>query len=355
MDYVVALRIGQNDIKAVLNLEPARKKRVAPLLSMRGKDERYLDSFLSTWGKTPFFLDVSRYPADSQDRYILDSGLRSPAGAFSAKRQFFAASQAKNNAVIPVVSWHDQDPVREVVQLAMTLSASYERIAVRLELTPRGAASNWNTLQNILNSIPDPRRAIVIIDFQKLVAFPDIAPGGWIDTTLVALNGYGVSDVVLVSTSFPDDKPASGTTRTVACLDLAWQTAFRLGQPRHNVIYGDYGATNPTSSMDYKPGMPVIPFANYLVPAEWWQGRLGGDKEFVRYVDLAQMIRSLPGYHGDAFCWATQEIARIAGATQNYGNNGTWNGFKINQHICAVLAFIDAGGLTAAQDGEEEE
>lgn len=354
MDYVVALRIGQNDIKAVLNLEAARKARVAPLLSMRGTDERYLDSFLANWGNTPFLLDVSRYPSDLQDDFLLNNGLLSPTNAFQSRQQFFAASRVKNNAMIPVVGWQDHDPVRDVVQFALGLASSYDRIAVRLELTQTGAAGNWLIAQNILNSLPNPSRVIVIIDFRRLIAYPDIAPGGWVESTVRALQQYGVQDVVLLSTSFPDDKPASGTVRTVACLDVAWQAIFRAAHPEFRLVYGDYGATNPTSPMEYKPGMPVIPFANYFVPLEWWQGRLGGDKEFVRYVDLAQMIRALPGYHGDNFCWANQEIARISVATQNYGNNGTWNGFKVNQHICAVLAHMDAGGFTAAAGGDEE-
>lgn len=66
----------------------------------------------------------------------------------------------------------------------------------------------------------------------------------------------------------------------------------------------------------------------------------GGDKEFVNYIEIADEIRRLPGYHGDGFCWATREYTRIVATSTNYGNNGTWNGYRINQHICAMLKSI---------------
>jgi len=93
--------------------------------------------------------------------------------------------------------------------------------------------------------------------------------------------------------------------------------------------------------MEYIRGMPVLPFACYYTPTEWWQRRKGSDKEFVRYVEIAQEIRTLPGYHGDDFCWATREYSRIVATSTGYGNNGTWNGYRINQHICAMIQSIE--------------
>lgn len=49
MQYVACLRVGQNDVKALINLEDHRREVVAPLLDMRGDDDRHLQTFLASW------------------------------------------------------------------------------------------------------------------------------------------------------------------------------------------------------------------------------------------------------------------------------------------------------------------
>lgn len=354
MNYVAALRVGQNDVKALINLEGARKTQVAPLLSMRGNDERHLDSFVNNWGESPFYLDISRFPTDADDQYLVQNALNSPANAYAAKRTFYTATSVKNNALIPVVGWADGDSSRDVVQCALTLAAVFPRIAIRMEVG-RDSPRQWAVAQNVLNSVPNPSAVDVIIDFRKISDFPLMTPGGWLDQLVRDIHAYQVARIVIVSTSFPDDKPPSGSSRTVTCLDLAWQLAFQAARPELPLVFGDYAATNPTGVMDFVPGMPVIPFANYFVPLEWWQIRQGGDKEFHHYPAIAAAIRSIPGYHGDGFCWATREIGRIAASGTTYGNNGTWNGFRVNQHICAVLAHLASRGASAPVGGADDD
>ncbi|KWF31414.1 beta family protein [Burkholderia pseudomultivorans] len=354
MNYVAALRVGLNDVKALVNLEPARKTQVVPLLSMRGNDERHLDTFVNNWGGSSFYLDISRFQADANDPYLTQHALNSPANAYAAKRAFYAATAIKNDALVPVVGWADGDSSRDVVQSALLLAAEFPRIALRVDVE-RDVARQWPTAQNVLNSVSAPASVDVILDFRKLTDIPSLTAGGWLHRLVREIHNYQVARIVIVSTSFPDDKPASGTSRTVVCQDLAWQSAFQAAVPDVSLIYGDYAATNPTGVMDFIPGMPVIPFANYFAPQEWWQMRQGGDKEFHHYPAIAAAIRALPGYHGDPFCWATREIARIAGSTANYGNNGTWNGFRINQHICAVLQHLALRGVPPVGGASDDE
>ncbi|WP_250492563.1 beta family protein [Caballeronia sp. GAWG1-1] len=336
MEYVVALRVGQNDIKALTNLEAVRKERVAPLLAMRGKNLRHLDAFFQSWGDTSFYLDISRFISDASDPFLVEHRLNDFKEGFQAKRKFYEACVVKNKALVPVVGWADGDPTRAVVQCALILASEFKRIAVRIDVDFTGPRQ-WGAAQNILNSVADPSIVDLLIDFRKISSHPLIGPGSWLNTLITEASAYGVRSIVLISTSFPDDKPASGSARGVACLDLVWQTSARVARPDTRLVYGDYGATNPTGTMEFVPGMPVIPFANYLMPLEWWQTRQGGDKAFHQYTEIAQLIRNLPGYHGDDFCWATREISRIATTGAQYGNNGTWNGYRINQHVCAVL------------------
>lgn len=339
MEYVAALKVGQNDIKALVNLEAVRKERFAPLLMMRGKDTKYIDNFLQRWGASSFYLDTSRYKIDENDDFLLSSKVNNPNNAFKNKFDFYQSCKSKNSSLIPTVGWKKDDPPREIVQFALNLEASYDLFAIRFDAS-RDDSYNLNLVRNILNSVKNPNRIDVIIDYGK-EASAATAPSNVAAIANELFNIYGVRQVILLSTSFPEDKPTPGTSRYKTCNDLIWQLSFINAAKRKDLIYGDYAATSPDSVVDYIPGMPVIPFANYLEGFEWWQGRKGKDKEFINYIDLANDIIGLPGYHGDNFCWATKEISRIAKLPaiqgEKYGSNGSWNGYKVNQHICAIL------------------
>lgn len=343
MQYVACLRVGQNDVKALVNLEAPRRDIVAPLLEMRGDDDRHLQTFLTNWTEHPFFLDVSRVTKDVAEVFITTNDLHNPNGAFENKRRFFADVTGINQNVIPVVSWVDDDLQRAVIQSALALQGDFQNIAIRVTCPEKPTAISWNRLLSILDALESPEIATVILDFGA-TSPANTASGSDFNLSLRQLNSYQIRNLVLVSTSFPIDKPASNSSRSSACYDVAWQSRVDINGIESNIIYGGYAATNPTAPMEYVPGMPVLPFGCYYTPTEWWQRRKGANKEFVKYVEIAQEIRNLPGYHGDEFCWATREYSRIVATSTNYGNNGTWNGYRINQHICAMIqSIVDAG------------
>lgn len=364
MEYAAALKVGQNDIKALINLENFRKERFAPILMMRGKDRKYIDNFLQNWGSTSFYLDTSRYKNDENDLFLLSNQINDPKNSYEKKFDFYQSCKLINQSLIPIVGWKSTDPIREIVQLALNLEKSYDCIGIRFDATSDGD-HELNIVRNILNSVRNPNKIDVIIDYGKQINLTTTPS----NTSLIVnelIKNYGVRKIILLSTSFPDDKPASGNTRYIPCNDLIWQLRFIKTESIDNLIYGDYAATSPDSAVDYIPGMPVIPFANYLETYDWWQGRKGKDKEFPKYVELAKDIINLPGYHGDSFCWATKEISRIAKLPakqgEKYGSNGSWNGYKVNQHICAILDNFSkikatpAGtqGGSQADDDEDE-
>lgn len=238
-----------------------------------------------------------------------------------------------------VVSWVDDDPQRAVIQSALALQGNFRNIAIRVTCPEKTTATSWNRLLSILDALESPETATVILDFGA-TSPANTASGSDFNLALRQLNGYQIRNLILMSTSFPIDKPASNSSRSSACYDVAWQSRVDINGIESNIIYGDYAATNPTAPMEYVPGMPVLPFGCYYTPTEWWQRRKGANKEFVKYVEIAQEIRNLSGYHGDEFCWATREYTRIVATSTNYGNNGTWNGYRINQHICAMIQSI---------------
>lgn len=353
MEYVVALRTAQNDVKAVVNLENNRKEKVVPFMHARGNDDKQITTFLNNWGNFPYLLDVSRFAPDIDDKFITEGDLLSPFNAYSAKQKFFTWAKTINDALIPVVSWAAGDSTREIVQCAVALEKTYPEIAIQIDLN--SATSEINKITNILDAVKDPLKILILLNIAQKTP-PDLAATAPLSQLIAQLRSYSISKYVLLSTSFPEDKPPSGTSRVVDCTDISWQKTYQAMMKDIVFIYGDYGATNPTSALEYIQGMPVIPFANYLIKNEWTQIREGKDKEFSIYQKIANDIQKLPGYHGDGFCWATKEISRIAKAVDGKnGNNGTWNGFKINQHICEILNNLGNFGVSSAPSYNDDE
>ncbi|WP_367375014.1 hypothetical protein [Pseudomonas lini] len=125
----------QNDVKALINLEDPRKELVSPLLNMRGM-ERHLNDFLAGWGDHPYLMDISRSPLDIASDVIGERDLHNPKNHFENKRNWFAEVKAKNNSLIPVVSWLDTDNARDIIQLARLLLTDFNIIAVRVVCPP---------------------------------------------------------------------------------------------------------------------------------------------------------------------------------------------------------------------------
>lgn len=310
MLYIPCMKVGQNDVKALINLEDARKELVSPLLNMRGI-ERHLNDFLADWGDYAYLMDISRSALDIANDVIGERDLHNPNNHFENKRNWFVEVKAKNSSLIPVVSWLDTDNARDIIQQARLLLAEFDTIAIRVACPSEIAGPSWDRAMSILDAIPDPENILVILDFGDRSPISTIN-GGTLDHSLSALDNYEVYGVALVSSSFPSQKPQSGSSSTALCHDIVWQAEARQLNDSINLIYGDYAGTNPGAAVEYIQGMAVIPFASYYVPNEWWLKRLGRDKEFENYVQLAREIRQLPDYHGDDFCWATREYGRIS-------------------------------------------
>jgi hypothetical protein len=338
MLYIPCMKVGQNDVKALINLEEHRKELTSPLLNMRGI-ERHLNDFLTDWGDHSYLMDISRSPLDIASDVIAERDLHNPNNHFENKRNWFSEIKVQNNSLIPVVSWLDTDNSRDVIQLSRVLLTDFETIAIRVICPSEIVGPSWERAIHILDATPNPESIIVILDFGDRSPISTIN-GGTLDHSFSILETYGVHSVTLVSSSFPSQKPQSGSTSTAICHDIVWQAEAKQLNDSIKLIYGDYAGTYPGAAVEYIPGMAVIPFASYYIPNEWWLKRLGRDKEFENYVQLARDIRQLPDYHGDDFCWATREYGRISQTNERYGNNGVWNGLRANQHICATLKFL---------------
>lgn len=346
MEYVPCLKVALNDVKALINLESHRKARVAPLIEMRGKEtDPHLRTFLDQWGDTSFFFDFSlAESATTTDPWF--SNLLLQNDAFKTKRNFLSALSNHPN-LIPVISWQEQDTLRNVTQFALRVEERFSEIAIRINMQDEKA---WPTATSVLSAVREPENITIILDYQDSPPNPSAAL-----KVIGEIKTIKVKRFVLLSTSFPNSRPPSGNEITALCTDIDWQSQVKL-KAEAEIIFGDYAANTRFSTMEYRAGMVVIPSACYFSPPEWWLRREGTDKEFIRFRDIAKALVTKPFFHGEDYCWATQEIVRISqlppSTTGGHGTNGNWNGYKSNQHICAMLDYLASPSIEESEDNE---
>lgn len=356
--YVVALRNGQNERKALCNLRQGVIEYVIPLVSLREKENtaeasetlsKQTENFINDWHGA-WLADISRYPGDDN---AFAQHMNSPHSGFENKLSFFRQLVTRCPKAIPVIGFSSSDPVRDVVQQALKIAdVTDQSLVIRVEgFSPESR----ERLINILNALPDLTRVSVILDLQSISSALSSARVQALGQWVKDLVAYGVPQVVPLSTSYPDS-----ITRTkgiwMPSHDLAWQRILNtmLGD-QIQITYGDYGATNPLASIEYIPGMRVIPTAGYYAEESWFVVKTGGSQEFAIFGDIARLIQALPEYHGDSFCWGTEQIARIARSEGGNGSNAYWNGVRINQHISAMLTDIQNGAMAGSSDTEDGE
>lgn len=355
MNYVACLKTAQNDIKALINLEQCRKEKITPLLELRGREtDKYLSNFLSEWGASKFFLDFCQTENNDDISSWQAEFLRCD-NAFSTKKSIFHELTEHKN-MIPVISWQDKNNLRNIIQFAIHTENSYPETAIRVNM---GSKSSWNVAISLLSALTTPSNLTVILDFRgKPPSTPEEID--LVEAKVCEINEFQIKQIILLSTSFPTEKPPSGETKQISCTDYFWQTKIITKYNDKKIVYGDYAATNPFSIIDFVPGMIVIPFACYFIPFTWWVRRNGTDKEYKVFRSIAKEIVNLPFFHGEDYCWATKEISRIAKLDDTidgqHGSNGSWNGYKSNQHMCVMLdtLLMPAHSLSEADNLDEE-
>ncbi|WP_409360481.1 beta family protein [Acinetobacter bereziniae] len=110
--------------------------------------------------------------------------------------------------------------------------------------------------------------------------------------------------------------------------------------------------------MEFDFAVHPIPYATYLLndSFEWFTLREGKGGEYEKFRIIAQKIRDQNGYHGDDFCYATNQIKIIADhSRRKAGNQAFWNKLKINQHISAIIKLNNDGYLGAIGLSHNEE
>lgn len=337
--YIPTVKTSQYNLGAILELSDEVKDLIVPRLVVR-KDKKFLENFLSKWGNNrPYFLEVSKYPSDINDS--LSQDLNDPNQDFINQYTFF--NDFKQTNIIPVINENSTLQLRNVLQLTLKVINEFGKIALKLDIG-NGFNNSINLITTILAMLNNQQidNTVLIIDGGKIDNVGNIQQHN-LAQALQLVDNYKELTVVFSSTSFPQARPTTNHSENYACIDPIWQYPYisQLRSKNIYAIYGDCSATDPYSEQ-YEFDFPVhpIPYSSYLLKdsLEWLSIRKGQGGEYEKFRDIAKEIKIHPNYHGDNFCYATQEIANIANGTRaKAGNSAFWAKLKINQHISAII------------------
>lgn len=338
MFHIVNLRSGMNDINALINIDNNDKSCVLPFINTRGelKNDYLFNNFLPNWGKHPFLVDASLIAPDMYDEYNQANGLLDHSNAFQHKYDFYEKILQVNPNLIPVISILPTSTMRDNIHFLFKLqNRPYTKIAIRVTDL---SANSINNLFALLASSSDQNSILILCDIGSIVGENINAIQSQLSNILQDLSiSYSGLNVSVISTSFPPQKTQNKDVwEVIPNLDLPLYFNLKSSFKEINLIYGDYGSTNPTSAIEYVPGMQIIPCVTYYDNYYWYQMKTGSSHEFNKFVDLANCIISEPFYHGNGFSWGDTYINAIATQSSGNGNSGTWNGIRINQHVTSI-------------------
>lgn len=361
MQYVVSIKNAQNDIQALINLDDNRKKQVIPLIHTTGeinsknsidkinkkklKKDHIFKTFLLKWGNYEFMLDPSRLSEkDIKSPYNEYYNLHDPSNGYLRKFEYFEKIRMINNNFIPVVGWNENDTslVQDIFQFFLKLQDEYSKIAIHINIDSQ---TDFEILKNLLEVKKDTASLNIILNFKSIEnkCTDELSSKIYRQISLLS-NRFGPLSFITMSSSFPSSKPSyRDKWKKTENRDIILYTQLKTKIKDSKIIYGDYGATSPNSAIEFIPGMKIIPSITYYSSRYWYQIKSGEPQEYSKFIELAKKIREEDFYHGDKFCWATKKIKEIASKSKNEpgsGTQGTWNGYKINQHICAILEEI---------------
>lgn len=337
--YVPTVRTSQNNLGAILELSDEVKDLIIPRLVVR-QDKRHFDSFLNKWGNDrPYFLEISKYPSDMNDPF--NQKLNDPNQNFINQYSLF--DEYKQSNIIPVINESSVLQLRNVLQLTIKVIQNIGRIGLKLDIG-NGFNESINLITTMLAILNDEQitNTVLIVDAGKIDSIGDIQQNN-LTQALQLISNYKDLTVVFSSTSFPRARPIPNHSENYPCIDPIWQYPYiaQLHSQNIKAIYGDCSASDPYSEQyEYNFAVKPIPYASYLLKddLEWLSIRKGRGAEYDKFREIAKDIKKNPNYHGDNFCYATQEIADIANNVRTKaGNQAFWAKLKINQHISAIV------------------
>lgn len=336
--YVPCVRSGASELNALLALENERKELISPLLFLTGNDWNKIERFIMSYSY-PLWLDSSQFKLDEEG--TVNNQLNNPENNYEFKINKFTSLLEINRNISPIVSIRGNENARNTISKIKIFLEKFKNVGIRIELKE----NNFNDTINLLDKILLPfdqdviDRFVLFLDIGK-ISSPNIYEKDHLTEFLSFIeNNLTPKNIITVSTAYPA-KPVGILHQE--CHDIIWQEVVKCNHTKHNFIYGDYAATSPTDIIQVSDFMRPRPASTYLLDnLTWYIESQGKVQEYVKFIQIAQNIRALDGYHGDDFCWSNNEIKRISEITdptqKGYGGQQQWNEYKIHQHICAIL------------------
>lgn len=369
--YIPLVQAAQNDVRGLHNLDAMTKRSITPLMDLCGQIEKSIFDFCQNWpDEHSFFVDtspigiaLSNAPNTKQEKNLItDQHLDDPSNGFITRRTFYSDLKAIHNSLIPAVSWEGvQASRRDVLRFALELLNDFEKIAIRVCLWDDRSnhSQNLDYTKAILDTVDDQSKVWLLIDQGPLQQQNELTTSSKINDYLRVIDTAQLSGWSVISTSFPDRRPDSETSQNRSSIDYAAQSLLSTTNTQSIRAYGDYASSALGSATGFVMGMHIIPFASYLKDFEWWLSRKGGNMDYYKYIELAKDITSLPQFQGASFCWANENYDRISKISdvkdKGYGNNGTWNGYRLNQHITEIIRSMGIYGFPATFSSPQSE
>lgn len=336
--YVPCLRSGASEINALLTLPDEYKSLITPLIFLMGADWVKISNFITNY-EFPLWLDSSRFKLDEEG--TVNNELNNSSNNYIFKFEKYCELKSLNENISPVITLNLTDKPRELIQLVRNFKKHFNNVGLRIELTNDNYEKILNLLDKVLLSFDsnDIENLSIFLDLGKINSGDQTDKEHVISFVDYIQNNLSPKNIITISTSFPA-KPVGAIYQE--CHDLIWHEILKEKFTTHNFIYGDYAATSPTDIIQVSKFMRPRPAATYLMDSlTWYIESQGKVQEYAKFVDIANNIIKLDGYHGDDFCWSNTEIKRVSNITdltrKGYGGQQQWNEYKIHQHICAIL------------------
>jgi len=336
--YWPSLRTAPAELRALRELDKARKRRMLPLITLtppaRKPDTLDFRRAAQQAGEVmqalPHLLDLGRAPLEHGSAW---RRLSNPMQGFRAWREFVQG----HRGAIPVVQLTDSAGARTVAQQAVCIERDVGLVVFRL----RGAAPSTAVVEQALDALDHPGRAVVVLDFgterdwllgcagtgrDLLARWPQRWPG----LRLVAMGNSFPNTADWLGKPPGGDQPRSGR---LAILER--ELHRRLGGVAI-VGYGDHGAI-------HVPSEPGVELPEGLVRIDYpWQGewrferrRRISSHEANR--EAAEAIVAAAPSFGERGLWGEHEILEASNGRVYTRGREAWTAVRVNLHLATQL------------------
>jgi hypothetical protein len=348
--YFPTLRTRQAELKGLEMLDPTRKQRIVPVLTL-GRWPKALDfsksaekarDAMAGW---PYFLDLT-----SDARHLADQQriLRNSSGAFEAWRAF--AGNYHN--AIPVVQITSDARIRDVTRQAQELERTTGKLAFRI----REFSSETPLVINALSALDDPRNAIIFIDCQYIRS----ALSAYVTATVATVNQirdeFPDSFITVLSTSFPSSTvPYADATQQRGSIEIQERQLHNRVGGSTVVAYGDHGSIHSVI-YDDAAIMRWAARVDYPRELDWYFERRPSDQSAAGYVSAAGAVKASDPDIGTRNIWGEDMIIQAAGGQPHAKAPGSWISVRVNIHLSRQIDFsLRLAGQADDDEGDDDD